>query len=304
MRDGGGAAAGWACGGGSGARSCAGAGSADAVGAGPDDAGAAEAGETGDAGEAVSTGAMGVAVRVTAGGMPGGPAAFEGEPAQAPSAEPSSAKMPAALPRIRCTAALPIAPMLIFSLPVRVQEGAAAAVEDLVSPLVSRWRFAVFLAAATAAAATACRSPSAAPAPDAVLPADVRDGDHVHVQLSWRLFETQRWIEGGEHKESAVVQLLVNGGAPAQVDLGRRDTAGCTIGRPAADDFAGAITTLECGSAGAQVLRSGPGELRIEASDRAPHGDATHLHEAAVAVHIPADADVSVDRVLQRVPDE
>ncbi|HEX3772780.1 MAG TPA: hypothetical protein VHV30_18000 [Polyangiaceae bacterium] len=173
---------------------------------------------------------------------------------------------------------------------MRVQEAAAATIVALVLSL------------------SACRSSSPSPAGEAARgaapPADARDGGRAHVQLSWRLFETQRWMEGSAHRESAVVQVLVNGGAPAQVDLGRRDTAGCAIAGPPADDFEGAITTLACRAAGAQVLRSGPGELRIVASDRAPSGDPARLREAAVAVQIPPGADVAVDRELSRVPDE
>jgi hypothetical protein len=171
--------------------------------------------------------------------------------------------------------------------------------------MLARMLAAALGAAIAPASLAACHSPSAAPTGDAAPPGDARDGGRAHVQLSWRLFETQRWIEGGQHRESAVVQVLVNGGAPAQVDLGRRDTAGCAIGRPAADDdFQGAITTLTCPNAEARVLRAGPGELRIEASDRAPSGDPARLREAAVSVRIPPSADLGVDQDLSRIPDE
>jgi len=136
------------------------------------------------------------------------------------------------------------------------------------------------------------------------------DAGRPRVQLTWRLFETQRWLEGHDRRESAVIELLVNGGVPARVDLGRRDTAGCAIrheGSSTADDPVAALTAVDCTSARAQVFRSEPGELRVVAGDRSSAnavGVPSWIHERAATVHVPAGAEVTVDGDLSRIPDE
>jgi hypothetical protein len=197
---------------------------------------------------------------------------------------------------------------VIFSLAVRVQEGAVsrgagAAALGLRAAAPRRLATAALAALLACSALASCRSPGATPADAGAAPAAEADAGRPRVQITWRLFETQRWIEGSARRESAVIEVLVNGGAPSRVDLGRRDTAGCAVGRPAVDDVSGAVTTLDCAAAEAQVLRSGPGELRITAGDDAK-GDPTRAHEAAAVVRVPPDAEITVDRELGRVPDE
>jgi hypothetical protein len=126
------------------------------------------------------------------------------------------------------------------------------------------------------------------------------------VQLTWRLFETQRWLEGTGRRESAIVELLINGGDPARVDLGRRDSAGCAVRGATAT----AITVLECPNARAEVSRAGDLELRVVAGEQGPpgatpgHSDPTLTREQTAIVRVPPGAEVVVDPELSRIPDE
>jgi hypothetical protein len=144
------------------------------------------------------------------------------------------------------------------------------------------------------------------PVPSA--PPGERDGARAQVQLTWRLFETRRWLDGHDKHESAVVELLVNGGVPSRVDLGRRDTAGCAV--TDASETAGAapgvaITSLDCAVAHAQVFAN-VGELRVVAGDRGVTrpADSPMTHERTATVRVPVGAELAVDRVLARIPDE
>ena len=132
-----------------------------------------------------------------------------------------------------------------------------------------------------------------------------RDGPRPQVQITWRLFETLHWLDGQGPHESAIFELLVDGGTPSRVQLGRRDSSGCVV--RAEVDSAAALPGLDCALAGADVVRLSPGELRVEAfhldaarPDRQP---ARHGAETAI-VRVPADADVTVSRELARIPDE
>ena len=127
------------------------------------------------------------------------------------------------------------------------------------------------------------------------------------MQLTWRLFEINHELDrNGDDVQSAVFELLVNGGTPPRVALGRRSSAGCAVHDDA--DGAGAVSSLECraGSHGevARVVRSGPGALRVEAygQDDADAGVRTNPRTASVT--IPGDAEVVVDPGLARIPDE
>lgn len=169
------------------------------------------------------------------------------------------------------------------------------------------------LAALSFAACHAVPSSSGAVEDDTsrVAPPLDRDGPRPRIELTWRLFETQRWLEGrGEKRESAVVELLVNGGNPARVDLGRHDTAGCAVrvatSTPYATAPTAALTSVDCLTASVQVFRASADEIRVVAADLdgARAGGSTPAHVKTVMVHIPADADVAVDRELPRIPDE
>jgi hypothetical protein len=157
--------------------------------------------------------------------------------------------------------------------------------------------------------AMACHAPSssrdseaaaAPPSPSVGAPG------RAQVQLTWRLFEIQHELDrNGDDVQSAVFELLVNGGTPPRVALGRRSSFGCAVHDA---DGAGAVSSLECraGSRGevARVVRSAPDALRVEAygQDDARAGIRTNPRTATVT--IPPEAEVVVDPGLARIPDE
>jgi hypothetical protein len=175
---------------------------------------------------------------------------------------------------------------------------------------MARWMLGLLSLAACRPAPTAAVADDAGPAPEIE-----RDGGRARVELTWRLFETHRWLEGPSRRESAVVELLVNGGTPSRIDLGRRDTAGCAVhdasGSTADDDQGAVLTSLDCVSSRAQVSRprapsDDPRELRVVAGDRAPPSgaDSAWTGERTAMVRVPAGAEIAVDRELARIPDE
>src|ERR1019366_7342864 len=95
--------------------------------------------------------------------------------------------------------------------------------------MTRRWTLAWMSLAACRAAPSPGSVDSGAPAAWAAAAPAERDGARPQVELTWRLFETQRWLEGHDKHESAVIELLVNGGEPARLDLGRRDSVGCVV---------------------------------------------------------------------------
>jgi hypothetical protein len=151
--------------------------------------------------------------------------------------------------------------------------------------------------------------PQIAPREEAGSPADA----HAQVQLTWRLFETMHSLdEHGQDRASAVYELLVNGGTPARVSLGRRSAVGCVV-HDAADRTGdpASMASLECHAFGhgeyARVQRSSPVSLRVEAfgQDEAPPGsDRPRSSPTIATVTIPADAEVLVEPTLMTVPDE
>jgi hypothetical protein len=178
------------------------------------------------------------------------------------------------------------------------------------------------LAACVALLATACRAlPPGTEGPDAAVPfaspsasgspaSSALDGaaGPPQVQLTWRLFEIQHEIRNGNDVQSAVFELLVNGGSPSRIALGRRSSFGCVVREGGG---AGPLTRLECRAGGrddvAVVVRAGPDELRAEAyeQDHAhPDDRAARTHPASATIAIPAGADVVVDPGLSRIPDE
>lgn len=163
---------------------------------------------------------------------------------------------------------------------------------------------------AALACAAACRSatsgPSAPAASDASSTTIAADGGGARsqVELTWRLFETLHWLDGDSPHQSAIFELLVDGGRPSRVQLGRRDSSGCVVRDET--DGGPTVATLECSFARAAVLRDPDGTLRVEASDRDPtraDPDARR-NERTEIVRLPVDAEVSVSRELARVPDE
>jgi hypothetical protein len=134
------------------------------------------------------------------------------------------------------------------------------------------------------------------------------------VQLTWRLFETLRWLDGdGQEHQSSIFELLIEGGQPSRVELGRRESVGCVV--KDATDAPSYLAGLEChaGAHGeyANVSRPSPGELRIEAfgqnersADHEPLRTPFRTSPTAASVRIPIGSDVVVDRELARIPDD
>jgi hypothetical protein len=133
------------------------------------------------------------------------------------------------------------------------------------------------------------------------------------VQLTWRLFETTHSLGAdGQARESAVFELLVNGGTPSRVALGRRDSLGCTV-RDATDGTPAisVITSLDCYARAhgeyARVQRPSPGELRVEAfgqDEALPDHEPPRTGVTTATVKVPADAEILVEPGVLRIPDE
>ncbi len=133
------------------------------------------------------------------------------------------------------------------------------------------------------------------------------------VQLTWRLFETTHSLDAnGQARESAVFELLVNGGTPARVALGRRDSLGCRVhdGADQAPELS-VVTSLDCYAYAhgeyARVQRPNPGELRVEAfgqDESLPDHEPPRTGVKTATVRVPPDAEIVVEPGLLRVPDE
>ncbi|HEX4445094.1 MAG TPA: hypothetical protein VH044_00095 [Polyangiaceae bacterium] len=152
-------------------------------------------------------------------------------------------------------------------------------------------------------------APTAAPIEDAGGGSDA-PARRPQVQLTWRLFETDHALDAnGEDTASAVFELLVNGGTPSRVALGRRRSLGC-IARDTPEEPS-RVATLECHAHAhgeyVHVVRLAPGELRIEAFGQ---DEALLDHEPprtavqTATVKIPLDAEVVADPTIAIVPDE
>jgi hypothetical protein len=156
--------------------------------------------------------------------------------------------------------------------------------------------------------AAACRPTSGAGPSigDASVAPFAAEGEGSQVELTWRLFETLHWLDGERPRQSAIFELLVDGGTPSRVQLGRRDSSGCVV-RDAVDGGPD-LATLGCSFAYARVLRVSAGELRIEAFDLdAAHpddGEPARRNLQTATVRIPVNADVRVSGELARIPDE
>jgi hypothetical protein len=170
--------------------------------------------------------------------------------------------------------------------------------------MIGRW---TLIALACAGACRPLPGGASATGDDAsstVAPAD-RDGPRSQVQVTWRLFETLHWLDGQGPHESAIFELLVDGGTPARVQLGRRDSSGCVV--RGGVEGAATLPGLHCSFAGADVRRAAGGELRVEAFDlhaTRPDRPLARRNGETATVHVPADADVTVSRELARIPDE
>lgn len=143
-----------------------------------------------------------------------------------------------------------------------------------------------------------------APLPDGAGERDGGDRPRAEVQVTWRLFETQHWLDGKGTHESAIVELLIDGGTPARVQLGRRDSSECAV--RAAVEGQPALARLECAHARAEIVRASGSELRVEAVnlDLTHAGPPNGANATTVTVRIPDGADIVVSSELTRMPDE
>jgi hypothetical protein len=183
-------------------------------------------------------------------------------------------------------------------------------------------RFAV----GTVAMATACHSVSGsqpgegglgpvavAPTASAGPPASVASAAphrRPQVLLTWRLFETQRWLDhdGTEH-QSSIFELLIQGGTPPHVQFGRRESFGCAIKETTGDSLS--VTDLDCYANAhgeyASVTRPSAGELRIEAfgQDEAyPEHVPPRTNVQVATVQIPSESETVLEQELAIVPAE
>ena len=181
----------------------------------------------------------------------------------------------------------------------------------------------VFLIVPFMAAACHSASPSSVPSEEASVessaaaqaspPAPSSPAGHPQVQLTWRLFETTHSLDArGQDRPSAVFELLVNGGTPARVALGRRASFGCAAhDATRGEDEPSVVASLDCYAFAhgeyVRVLRPRAGELRVEAfgQDQAlPGHEPPRTDARVVTVSIPADAEISVEPGVLTVPDE
>jgi hypothetical protein len=150
----------------------------------------------------------------------------------------------------------------------------------------------------------------AAPGPGRVDAATGSAPVHPQVQLTWRLFETTHALdENGQDRASAVFELLVNGGIPARIELGRRPSFGCAV-HDATDDPS-IVASLDCYAFAhgeyARVQRPSPGTLQVEAfgqDEALPGLDPPRRAAKAATVTIPADAEIVVEHGVMTIPDE
>jgi hypothetical protein len=130
------------------------------------------------------------------------------------------------------------------------------------------------------------------------------------VMLTWQLFETNHALDAnGQDRASAVFELLVNGGTPARVSLGRRAAQGCVVSEPGGEPAV--VASLDCYAFAhgeyARVVRTAPGELRVEAfgqDEALPGFEPPRTGATAATVRIPEGAEIVVDPSVGRVPDE
>ena len=130
------------------------------------------------------------------------------------------------------------------------------------------------------------------------------------VQLSWRLAETRRWLDSqGEEHQSSIVELLIQGGTPSHVQLGRRETFGCTVEDETASSSL--LTGLDCYDHAhgeyATVERSRPGELRIEAfgqNEAYPDYEPPRTNIQSATAQIPSESAIVIDPELVTIPSD
>jgi hypothetical protein len=123
------------------------------------------------------------------------------------------------------------------------------------------------------------------------------------VVLRWREVErrARRDARGNEHW-SVELELLVQGGTPSRVRLGRRLAYGFNPMPPEGTQIASVQSYMDAHGEYAAVTRPRPAELRVEAhgQDEALPGYDPPLTEVRkVTVRIPADAGVTVDETVE-----
>lgn len=134
-------------------------------------------------------------------------------------------------------------------------------------------------------AVEAATAPTAAPVSPAV------------VRLRWRETDRRETRDrSGEHA-SVKLELLVEGGSPPRVDLGRRHAYGFHASMPEKGVLAGVESYIDAHGESARVTRPRPTELRVEAygQDEAfPDHVPPKTDVRRITVRVPADAGVEV----------
>jgi hypothetical protein len=117
------------------------------------------------------------------------------------------------------------------------------------------------------------------------------------VRLRWRETDRRETRDrSGEHA-SVRLELLVEGGSPSRVDLGRRHAYGFHASMPEKGVLAGVESYVDAHGEYAQVTRPHPAELRIEAygQDEAfPDHEPPKTNGRRFTVRVPADAGIEV----------
>jgi hypothetical protein len=123
------------------------------------------------------------------------------------------------------------------------------------------------------------------------------------VVLHWR--ETARRVThdvwGNEHW-TVELELVVQGGTPSRVRLGRRHAYGFTLTQPYPGDVAFVQSYLDAHGEYATVTRAGPGRLRVEAygqDEALPDHVPPRTNSRTAFVRIPVDAGVAVDEIVE-----
>jgi hypothetical protein len=116
--------------------------------------------------------------------------------------------------------------------------------------------------------------------------------------LHWhQLRRRETRTPSGEARYSVELELLVEGGAPARVPLGRRRAYGFTPMPPEAGQVASVQSYVDAHGEYAEVARPHPGELSVEAygqDEGLPGYSPPRTEVRRAVVRIPADAGVLV----------
>jgi hypothetical protein len=105
----------------------------------------------------------------------------------------------------------------------------------------------------------------------------------------------------GNRRATVLLELLVDGGEPARVSLGRRAAWGFTPSPEKDGEIAGVASYTDAHGEYAEVTRPRPGELHVECygQDEAyPDYAPPRTNVRTARVRIPADASIAVDETI------